>query len=267
MTILLDYSSARPSIQQMHAAGAAGALRYLCHGNGAKRLTSQEAHALRGAGLWIGVVFEDTADRARQGVAVGKADAIFAAAQAAQIGIPPTCPIFFAVDYDASPAEVKPYFQGCQAARISNPIGVYGSYRVVDTLTAQGIPYGWQTVAWSHGQRSARAHLLQTVEASVPGTDKNYLLKPLPLWGAPAGHEPNVKPTPQPTPTPNPAPDLETDMTVVYVPNGPTALLAAGRLVSLTSNAQVDAYKAAGVPVHHITQAQMDTLARVSASL
>lgn len=261
MTVLLDYSDARPSPAQIHAFGAAGVLRYLCSNpRNPKLLTKPEAAQLRAAGLQVGLVWEDTADRAQAGRRAGTTDATRAAQAAATLGIPTSVPIFLAVDFDTPFAAVAAYFQGAQAAAIPNPLGAYGSFTVVEGALDLGIPYAWQTVAWSHGRRSPRAHLLQTAEPSLPGTDKNYLLHPLPLWGAPPP-QPVTPPTP---PTPAPA-DQEPDMVIVYVPQGPTALLCSdAHLITLTSNTQVDAYKAAGVPVRHVTQAQMDAYAAVS---
>ena len=216
---LLDYSYARPTPDQMKKASAVGVLRYLSHSSG-KSLTANEATHLRAAGLQIGVVFEDTAKRAAAGRAAGKADALFAALQAKRVGVPASCPIFFAVDFDADPQVVLPYFQGIADAKIANPIGVYGSLRVVeDVLLHKLAAYAWQTAAWSGRDAagspriSSRAHIYQrNTRSPVPGTDDNVLRLHVPLWGAPApapavkAPAPAPKPAPKPTTPPKPAP-------------------------------------------------------------
>jgi hypothetical protein len=194
MTRLLDYSFARPAAAHIKASGAVGVMRYLTHSTSGKQLSGAEAKQLRAAGLQVGVVFEDTARRAADGRAAGKADALFAAAQAKTVGVPASCPIFFAVDYDASPVDILPYFQGIADAKIGHPIGVYGSLRVVEDVLLHSLAtYAWQTTAWSGKDTqgkprvSAKAHLYQrNTPSPVPGTDDNELLKPIPLWGAPA---------------------------------------------------------------------------------
>jgi hypothetical protein len=258
-TVLLDYSYARPSTSELRKFGAVGVLRYLTRSSSAKRLTAAEVSVLRHDGFWVGVVFEDGAARATEGTRAGKDDAVFAAGQATALGLPPDCPVFFAVDSDVDPVRVLPYFRGIDDIGLGRPVGVYGSQRVVDSVMSAGLAeYGWQTVAWSHGKRSRLAHLLQTTDPSLPGTDKNVLLKPLPLWGAP-------KPDPVIPPAPPAAPIVEdTEMVIVIDTNGTAALLAAGRILPLHTNAEVDAYRAAGVQTRHVSNAQLDIMSENS---
>jgi len=70
--------------------------------------------------------------------------------------------------------------------------------------------------------------------------------------------------SPTPIAPPPPRPDLETDMSVIYAPGKPTALLAGGKVIALASNAEKDAYAAAGHGVHPITAAQFDLLVGVA---
>lgn len=63
---------------------------------------------------------------------------------------------------------------------------------------------------------------------------------------------------------PSAPPSIGDDMRVVYVNNGPAALLAgSGRLYPLESG-EPSAYRGAGVPVEEVTQAELDVLGRVS---
>lgn len=216
---LLDYSFARPTAAQIKASGAIGVLRYLTHSTSAKRLTAAEAKDLRANGLQIGVVFEDTARRASAGRTAGRADAVFAAEQAKAIGIPASCPIFFAVDYDATPQDILPYFQGIADAKIGRPVGVYGSLKVVeDVLLHKLATYAWQTAAWSGKNPngtpriSAQAHIHQrNTKSPVSGTDDNELRKPVPLWGAPPPAKKAPAPAPAPAKAPAPAPTQTED--------------------------------------------------------
>ena len=195
-TLLVDYAFSRPSVAQIKAVGAVGVMRYLTRNTGdLKVLTRGEAYAYRADGLMIGVVFEDGAGRALLGEAAGMADAEFATAQALAIGVPTSCPIFYAVDVETTPDQVSAYFVGAQKCG-TFPVGVYGSCAVVDGLLSRNLAaWGWQTGAWSGGRVSQLAHLYQRITPTkpVPGCDENVLLRPFPLWGhSPMGGVPGV---------------------------------------------------------------------------
>lgn len=175
----VDYSFSRPNPADLAAAGFRGALRYLCPLPNAKAVTGDEIASLHANGIAIGFVWESGASRAGQGESAGHFDAWTANDQADQLGIPATVPLYFAVDYDAVPAAVAPYFKGAREVS-KRPVGVYGSYRIVEAELDAGCSYGWQTAAWSHGQRSPRAHLFQRADAAAnppPGTDVNDILQ------------------------------------------------------------------------------------------
>ena len=63
---------------------------------------------------------------------------------------------------------------------------------------------------------------------------------------------------------PTPTQSQETDMVIVYAPGKPTCLLAGGKLTSLASNAEVEAYRAAGITVRRITPQEFTLLEAVS---
>lgn len=200
-TRLIDYSEARPSIGAIVKSGYAGAIRYLSL-TPSKNLTKAEAKALHDGGCAIGLVWETTATRAGEGVAAGETDCALAEKQARGLGYPDNCPIFYAVDFDADPARVLPYFSGVY--RVSKYAwGAYGSARVIDAvMLAHAHAYGWQTAAWSSGQISKRADLYQRIGHEAPpipggGYDENVVLKPLPLWG-PTGVVTITPPAPKP---------------------------------------------------------------------
>lgn len=130
-----------------------------------KRLTRAEAEAICGAGLRVLCVYETTANRAGKGAAAGVEDGRAALAEAQAIGMPTSGAIYFAVDYDAQPAEydtIAAYLAAAKAQLGGYPIGVYAGYRVIEAMTARGVcDCYWQTYAWSGGKKSAHRTVYQ----------------------------------------------------------------------------------------------------------
>lgn len=190
-SLAVDYSFSRPSPAAIKSSGYVAVGRYL-GGSSAKQISKAEADALHAAGLGIWLVWEGAADRAAQGRAAGVADAHSALASARALGYPDSAPLFFAVDFDANPSVVRPYFAGVKSV-LGNRTGVYGGIRVTQAL-ADLAPYRWQTAAWSGGKVDTNAHLYQRIKMTHPvsGCDENLIQKAFPMW----------VPTPaKPTPT------------------------------------------------------------------
>ncbi len=158
MTTFADYAWWPVSPAQLTALGFTGVMRYISH-DGSKDITAQEIANLRAAGFDIGIVYESTANRSTQGFAAGHDDAVFANTQLDALGYPSNCLVTYAVDFDAQPSQVQPYFDGVAAAQL-RPSAPYGSFAVVDGVHCPA-PYAWQTAAWSRGRISNRAGLLQ----------------------------------------------------------------------------------------------------------
>ena len=165
----LDYSFARPSPSGLHSGGYTFAARYLSYDNSSthgKILFAAEAKALIAAGVDVVSNWEYAADDALSGNSAGVNDAKAAAAQAAAAGMPATRPIYFSVDFDATPAQqtaINAYMDGAASVLGRNRVGAYGGYYVIKRLFDAGkISWGWQTYAWSGGQWDARAQLRQT---------------------------------------------------------------------------------------------------------
>lgn len=157
--------------------------RFVCRyydnsgGSSAKILDAAEASQLHTAGLLIHTVYETCAGSSccncPPGVSYftgsqGTYDGGQAKAAAQRAGQPSWAPIYFAVDYDASTSDLQNsivhYFNGVYGAvGGAYPIGVYGSFRVVEFANANwpGVPYKWQTYAWSGGNVSEAAILYQ----------------------------------------------------------------------------------------------------------
>lgn len=160
----LDYAWTQIAPQAHKAVGSSFACRYLSPDH-SKNLTPAEAHALRQAGIDVVVVWESSANRALGGYAAGAADARAALVQASWCGQPANRPIYFAVDFDESPAQaaaVAEYFKGVNSVLGVERTGAYGGYWVIKRLFDAGlIRYGWQTYAWSGGNLDRRAHIYQ----------------------------------------------------------------------------------------------------------
>ncbi|MFC5184361.1 glycoside hydrolase domain-containing protein [Actinomadura harenae] len=169
----VDYAWGRPGPNALKAAGAKFAARYVSHDATGKNLTHNEAAQLSAAGIALVVVWESTASRALDGHAAGVADATAADQQARACGMPKDRPIYFAVDFDATPgqqAAINAYLDGAASVIGRDRVGVYGGYYVVKRAFDGGhVRWGWQTYAWSGGQWDKRAQLQQYSNDHVVG--------------------------------------------------------------------------------------------------
>jgi hypothetical protein len=171
----IDYSFSHPSPSSIRAANYTFVCRYLSR-NAEKNLTPEEAEQLVAAGLHIVCNWEAAASAALNGFAQGVADAQKAQSQAVACGMPPTRPIYFSVDFDASAAQqpaINAYFDGVASVVGLRRCGAYGGYYVIQRLFNAGkIVWGWQTYAWSAGHWDTRAHLRQVQNGiTVGGAD------------------------------------------------------------------------------------------------
>lgn len=170
----VDYSWARPSPSSLRDQGYTFAVRYLSYDDSGKNLTREEADALIAAGIEIVSNWENSAGDALDGFDAGAEYAREAEAQAAANGMPPTRPIYFSVDFDASPGQqdaLDAYFDGVASVIGRERTGAYGGYYVIQRLFDAGkITYGWQTYAWSGGQWEPRAQLRQVENGIAGGT-------------------------------------------------------------------------------------------------
>lgn len=123
-----------------------------------KRLTKAEAKRLSKGGLRIVTVYEDgPTEYSYFSASRGTRDANGALRQAGVVGQPRGSAIYFAVDYDASPSEIRnnilAYFQAVnETMRKDFIVGVYGSGSVCAALLKAGLAqYAWlaQSTGWS----------------------------------------------------------------------------------------------------------------------
>lgn len=167
----VDYSGTPPTPAELLAARVAFVGRYGCPLPNTKALTLIEAQRLTAAGIRIVSIWESTAARASEGAIPGARDALAAVAFFASMGQPAGTPIYFAVDEDVDAGAVLPYFQDAALNIWPYVMGGYGSRRVVDGLLAAGaIVFVMQTVAWSGGLLSPRAHIYQAGQTTIGGT-------------------------------------------------------------------------------------------------
>ena len=220
----IDYSWFRTSAASIKAAGFNFVCRYLSYDPG-KNISAGEAQDLLNNDLGVILVWETTANRALSGRAAGVADANAALNQANAVGQPNFLPIYFACDWDATPAQqsaIDEYLRG--AGQVLGPewVGVYGGYWIVKRCFDNGSArWGWQTYAWSGGNIEGRAHIYQYLNggAFAGQADLNRSLKdnfgqwvkaappaPAPLPVPPPAPEPIPVPTPAPVPVPEPVP-------------------------------------------------------------
>jgi hypothetical protein len=164
----VDYSFTRPSPTQLRAAGKTFAVRYIGTPSSAKNLTKAEATALQAAGLDIVSNYEaGNAGWMHGGRTVGVDAAKAAHANAVACGMPPTRPIYFSADWNATldeyQTQIRPCLQGA-ADVLGGPgrVGVYGSVYVVTWAMQDNVAdWGWGTYAWSFGQWPPSGQLRQ----------------------------------------------------------------------------------------------------------
>ena len=162
----VDYSFSHPSPTGLKAAGYNFAVRYVGGSGAPHDITASEAQALQNAGIDIIVVFESTTGRMKGGYVAGVADANTAVGVASGAGAPNDFFCYFACDFDASlsdQAAIDAYLDGAKSVLGGvHRVGFYGGYwplkRVLDGGKAAK---GWQTAAWSNGNRDPRISIYQ----------------------------------------------------------------------------------------------------------
>lgn len=168
----VDYAWSHPGGIALKAAGKKFAARYLSNG-ASKNLSRSEADDLAEHGISCVVVWESTAKRPLSGRAAGVADAKTAATQATAAGMPASRPIYFAVDFDATKAQmptVMAYLDGAASVLSRDRTGVYGGYDTVKAALDGGhAHWAWQTRAWSEGRWDSRAHIRQGATETIGG--------------------------------------------------------------------------------------------------
>jgi hypothetical protein len=162
----VDYAWSRPPPAGLAAAGKRFACRYLSNSFTGKNLTPPEAERLTAAGIAIVSNWEWRAGDAKLGYSAGVSYARTALQQALNCGMPPSRPIYFSVDWDATSTELRgpvtAYLQGVAAVLGVDRTGVYGGYDTIAWAHENGLArWLWQTYAWSGGQWHPAAQIQQ----------------------------------------------------------------------------------------------------------
>lgn len=180
----VDYAfDPHPSPAALKEYGAKFVVRYLsaieANTTNGKNLTAPELAALRAEGLAVVLVFEGAAQAMLAGESQGVEDARVADEQVRALGMGET-PVYFACDFDASPADqgqINGYLKGAAQILGSGRVGIYGGYYPVNrALTAKACTWAWQTYAWSGSHWDARSQIRQTGSAVIDGAscDVNF---------------------------------------------------------------------------------------------
>lgn len=193
MATIIDVSSAcGGKASALAAAGVRTIIRYYSRDTirASKRLGADEARQLLAAGLRIGIVHEGRFGDKLENFdhASGLADAAYARTYAAaSIGQPGGSAIYFAVDFDARPAQIReqiiPYFQGVAdalAQATGEPdynVGVYGSGATCKAVLDAGLARcAWlaQSTGWAGFtafSKDPRLTLKQGMPVKIAGVD------------------------------------------------------------------------------------------------
>lgn len=158
----IDFSWARPGGASIKAAGKEFVVRYLYPGGG-KGCTRAELDDYTAHGLALAFVYEETGQELNGGFASGLRVAHAAEVQRMALGLPPTTPIYFAVDFNAAGqalANCVAAIDGAVSVLGHDRVGGYGGIAFIDAIAGH-CKYGWQTYAWSAGRVSSNAQLYQ----------------------------------------------------------------------------------------------------------
>jgi hypothetical protein len=158
--------------------------RYYNTNNPSKNLRLAEAQALSAAGITTVVVWENgfPTKASYFSNAKGVSDAAAALKMSSEIGQPVGSAIYFAVDYDATAADVSgpisQYFQGVKsvfdAAEQQYAIGVYGSGATCQSLLDAGlVTFTWlsQSTGFRGSKTFTAFNIKQGPEATICGMD------------------------------------------------------------------------------------------------
>ena len=170
MKKLVDLSWGRPGAKNIKAAGYDGVIRYLSRDTSGKTLSAPERDEYFAEGLSIHLVFEDGSQNALQGHAQGLADGKVALVQAKALGMPKGYGIYYAIDFNATAAQlsgvIHDYEQGfAEALNGYYSCAPYGGFNTVSALGGTS----WQTCAWSNGKIAKNANIYQNGQSDFGG--------------------------------------------------------------------------------------------------
>lgn len=169
-------------------AGVEVVLRYLSPTPG-KGLTAAERDRIWAAGLAILPLYETSATAALGGFQTGAQQALDAARIGASLGLPAGFEIWYAIDFDATAAQMAgPVTQFVRGLRsVAGADGLYGGVAQLNFLHKAGLTddTGFQTYAWSDGAWTTHAKIQQYangVHLAGGVVDRCRVDDTLPLW-------------------------------------------------------------------------------------
>lgn len=171
----VDYAWGRPTEAQLKAAGATFVARYASTMDLTKTFTHAEVAGHLAAGIAVVVVFEDGAQSILRGHSGGIADALAADGQARAAGMTGV-PIYFACDFDATPAQqtlINRYLDGAASVIGKARTGLYGGFWPLSRARSAGkATWFWGTPAWSGDNWATcgwKPHIMQGAQVTIGG--------------------------------------------------------------------------------------------------
>lgn len=173
MALGLDYSAGYPGGKAMKEAGYEFSLSYLWfQGQQHNTINADKIADMLANGIACGAIWETYANRAADGYQAGVDDARKAQAQVASHGYPDMT-VYATIDFDMAEwqkDQVVEYFRGFCDVLGKQRVGVYGGYWGCKAVLDAGYArYGWQTLAWSGGNRDERCALYQNGRVATVG--------------------------------------------------------------------------------------------------
>lgn len=152
-----DFSFDKPNNADLQAQSVNDIGVYL-NDPGGKGVTQQQLASYMDAGFNPWLIFEtsgqDASDKQN-----GIQDALNSQELANALGYP-NAVRYFAIDEENAP-NLLDYIQGLFQTLPSTRVGIYGGFATVQAAHDEGVPYLWQTYAWSDGQEFGGAQIYQ----------------------------------------------------------------------------------------------------------
>lgn len=168
----IDVSYGKPNPHLILRLGFDFIARYYSF-DASKNLTKLEAEDYSHVGLDIVSIWESTGQTPMYGYDEGVKEAKEALVLSRKIGQPSNSPIYFAVDFDPTPDQLRNvlyYFKGCCDVLTRDRVGAYGGIKTINALRGK-VDYLYQTYAWSNGKWSGHNNIRQYKNgATVAGT-------------------------------------------------------------------------------------------------
>lgn len=184
-----DWAWGQPSDTALDAAGVRFVCRYLSQADRTKTIGAAEVRRHLAAGREIAVVYEDAAGTMRGGRSAGTDCAQAADAQCKAVGLA-GAPVFFAADWDATPAEqrrINDFLDASAAVLGLHRNGIYGGYWPVSRARAAGLAaWTWGTAAWSGTNWAAcgwKPHIMQGAVTTIGGVSCDWDTTSADLFG------------------------------------------------------------------------------------